>query len=158
MALLMLACGWAVARWSDRIGRHAGMLAIMAFVVANLTFLVGSLSGDVIGESWASVEWSGKEWPQYEAMREAFRAASVEISAGAYAVTWARGLAAMAAWAAHRGKRGLFNAAMTFAAIHAYTQAFESFGADHLVFVIGGLAAVPLAWGMYQLDAKVRVA
>ena len=82
MAVLMLACGWAVARWSDQIGRHAGMLAIMAFVVANLTFLVGSLWGDVIGESWASVEWSGKDWPQYEAMREVFRAASVEISAG----------------------------------------------------------------------------
>ena len=158
MALLMLACGWAVARWSDRIGRHAGMLAIMAFVVANLSCLVGSLWGDSIGESWIRADLSGLGWQAYRDAIDAFQARTLTISGGVYAVIWAIGLAAMAAWAAHRGKRGLFNAAMTFAAIHAYTQAFEAFGAEPLVFVIGGLAAVPLAWGLWQLDARVRLA
>lgn len=158
MGLLMLACAIAVARWPDRIGRHAGMLSIMAFVVANLCFLVGSLWGDLIGESWMRADMYKMEWEEYQAALDAFRARSFEISEGAYAIIWAIALGAMAAWAAHRGKRGLFNAAMTFAAIHAYTQAFESFGADPLVFVIGGLAAVPLAWGMWHLDTRVRAA
>ena len=59
----------------------------------------------------------------------------------------------MLVWAAHGANRGLFNTAMTFAAIHAYTQLFESFGDEPLVYVIGGLSAIPLAWGMWRANA-----
>ncbi|MFT7059052.1 MAG: hypothetical protein ACJASV_001559, partial [Pseudorhodobacter sp.] len=35
-----------------------------------------------------------------------------------------------------------------------YTQAFEIFGDDPLAYVIGGLVAVPLAWGLWRLNAR----
>lgn len=54
-----------------------------------------------------------------------------------------------------RNRRGLFNAGMTFAGIHAYTQLFENFGDEPLAYVVGGLAAVPLAWGLWRLDGKL---
>ena len=46
----------------------------------------------------------------------------------------------------------MFNTALTFAGIHAYTQLFETFGDEPLAYVIGGLAAIPLAWGLWRLD------
>jgi hypothetical protein len=41
---------------------------------------------------------------------------------------------------------------MTFGGIHAYTQAFETFYDEPLAYVIGGLAAIPLAWGLWRLN------
>lgn len=49
----------------------------------------------------------------------------------------------------------MFNTALTFAAIHAYTQLFESFGDEPLAYVIGGLAAIPLAWGLWRLKGWI---
>ena len=74
------------------------------------------------------------------------------MSAGVYSVLWAIALAAMVFWAAQRNQRGLFNAAMTFAAIHVYTQFFESFSKEPLAYVVAGLAAIPLAWGIWRLN------
>jgi hypothetical protein len=121
-------------RVSGRIARHAGILAIMGFVVGNLSFLVASLWGDAIGDT-SSVS-------------------SARISADVYSVIWAVVLAAGAAWAARRGQRGLFNASLVFAAIHAYTQGFSRFSDEPLIFVLGGLAAIPLAWGLWRLNQR----
>jgi len=41
---------------------------------------------------------------------------------------------------------------MTFAGIHAYTQVFESFYDEPLAYVVGGLAAIPLAFGLWRLN------
>ena len=41
---------------------------------------------------------------------------------------------------------------MTFGGIHAYTQMFESFGDEPLAWALGGLAAIPLAWGLWRLN------
>ncbi len=49
-------------------------------------------------------------------------------------------------------RRGLFNAGMTFAGIHGYTQMLESFSDEPLAYVIGGLAAIPLAFGLWRLN------
>ena len=67
-------------------------------------------------------------------------------------VLWAAALAALILWSAHKAQRGLFNASVTFAGIHAYTQLFESFYDEPLAYVIGGIAAIPLAWSMWRLD------
>ena len=73
-------------------------------------------------------------------------------------MVWAVLLAVCAAfWTAHANRRGLFNATMTFAAIHAYTQMFESYGDEPLAWAIGGLAAIPLAWGMWRLNQHLAV-
>lgn len=42
--------------------------------------------------------------------------------------------------------------AMIFAGIRAYTQMFESFSDEPLAYVIGGLAAIPLAFGLWRLN------
>ena len=140
----------------ERLGRHARILAIMAFVVANLCALVGSLWGDVVGETIfgpAREAFSGDNaWQDFHDAREAWREGALRISEGAFTIFWALALAGMIAYSAWRGNRGMFNTAMTFAAIHAYTQLFESFGDEPLAYVIGGLAAIPLAWGLWRLN------
>jgi hypothetical protein len=155
MGLLVGLGLWLAARLPERTGRHALTLVMLGFVVANLCALVGSLWGDVVGETiWGPRRWSyaytGHE--TYWAARDAFRETAFVIPAPAYAIGWAVALAALIGWAAHRNRRGLFNAAMTFAAIHAYTQLFESFGNEPLAWVIGGLVAIPLAWAMWRLN------
>lgn len=128
----------------------------MAFIVANLCALVGSLWGDFVGETiWGPGyrRWdAGISWDEWRVMRDAFRETAVFLSANLYSVLWAAALVALILWAANRAQRGLFNTALTFAGIHAYTQVFETYSEEPLAYVIGGLAAIPLAWGMWRLD------
>lgn len=156
MGLAVAVCLWVLRTRPVRDGRHAGILAILAFVVGNLCFLVGSLWGDTVGDSWviAALEDRYHDWEAVWAGRQAFSERALHIPAGVFALVWAAGLAACAIWAARSHQRGLFNAAMTFGAIHAYTQVFESFGDNPLAWVIGGLAAIPLAWGLWRLNQR----
>ncbi|MDX5359211.1 MAG: hypothetical protein LPK12_15900, partial [Rhodobacterales bacterium] len=157
MSAAIALCLWIMARRPERDDRHAGMFAIMAFIVANLCFLVGSLWGDTVGESFAMTALRAQhpnDWEAVWAGRTAFHDHALHIPEGVFAVIWAALLAACAIWAAHTLRRGLFNAAVTFGAIHAYTQAFESFGDQPLTWVIGGLAAIPLAWGVWRLNQQ----
>ncbi|WP_037316245.1 hypothetical protein [Ruegeria halocynthiae] len=153
MSLLIGACLWAANRWGGRISRQAGILMIMAFVVANLCFLVGSIWGDVLGETWwGPTRDDFDDYSAYFAERDTFRAAAFNISEQVYAVIWAVLLAILIIWTALSNRRGLFNTGMTFAAIHGYTQMFESFSDEPLAYVIGGLAAIPLAFGLWRLN------
>ncbi|CUH68109.1 hypothetical protein TG4357_03394 [Thalassovita gelatinovora] len=162
LSALIALCLWIAARRPGQVARHAGILAILAFIVANMSALVGSLWGNTVGETIWGPEYSDfsgtdgqSDFEQYQAAQEAFRDMSLHISANVFSVLWAIALVAIVFWAAHRNKRGLFNAAMTFGAIHAYTQFFESFADEPLAYVIGGLAAIPLAWGMWRLNATM---
>ncbi len=154
MCVLIALCLWVTKRASERLGRHAGVLAIMAAVVANLAFLVGSLWGDHVGASFAQYPaWDGTSaWQENQAAREAFEAQFLTISEHVFSVVWAALLAAAAFWSAFASRRGLFNAAVTFGGIHAYTQMFETFGDEPLAYAVGGLVAIPLAWGMWRLN------
>lgn len=157
MTLVIGACVWIAKQASPAVQRQAGVLAIMAFVVLNLCFLVGSLWGDVIGLHLWGPGWYkyNADYETYSAARDAYEAQAITISRNVFAMVWAVFLAATTIWAAYGNKRGLFNAGMTFAGIHVYTQMFERFENAPLAFVIGGLAAVPLAWGLWRLDAKL---
>ncbi len=162
MAALIALCLWIAQRHRERLARHARVLAVLAFVSANLCALVGSLWGDVVGETlWGPDFWdfaaaagepSQDQWELYREARDAFRSHALVIHEHVFSVLWAIALAAMVFWSAHRNNRGLFNAAMTFGAIHAYTQFFETFADEPLAYVIGGLAAIPLAWGIWRLN------
>ena len=154
MAALIAACVWLSLKVSDRYGRHAGILAITAAVVGNLAFLVASLWGDTVGANLLQgpVLEDGMEWNTYWELREAFEAELLQISEHVFTVVWAALLAGAAYWTAHANRRGLFNATMTFAGIHAYTQMFESYGDEPLAWALGGLAAIPLAWGLWRLN------
>ncbi|MEJ8562880.1 hypothetical protein QTO30_17790 [Yoonia sp. GPGPB17] len=154
MSLLIAGCLWVVGRGGAAMARQAGILMIMAFVIANLCFLVGSIWGDVVGESlWGPAygDFDG-DWDAYHAAHDTFRAQAFTIGEGGYSVTWALLLGGLIIWAAMSNRRGMFNTAMTFAGIHAYTQMFESFYDEPLAYVIGGLAAIPLAFGLWRLN------
>lgn len=142
---------------SQRTARHGAIVRMMAFIVANMCALVGSLWGDRVGQTvwgpgpwYRSADWATRE--AYETARAAYLESSLFISENVYTVLWALVLIGVIAWAAHRNQRGLFNGAMTFGGIHAYTQMFETFGDEPLAYVLGGLAAIPLAWGMWRLN------
>lgn len=154
MAALIGVCLWVSLKVSVRIGRHAGILAIMAAVVGNLAFLVGSLWGDTVGHTLfqGPIREDGMSWETYRELREAYEAQFLHISEHVFTAVWAVLLAGAAFWTAHANKRGLFNATMTFAGIHAYTQMFESFGDEPLAWALGGLGAIPLAWGLWRLN------
>lgn len=138
----------------DRYRRHTHIFGIMAFIVANLCFLVGSLWGDIVGSHiWGpGYRDYGQDWQAFRDAQEAFEASALVISEHTYSIVWAILLILAAFWAATTSRRGIFNAAMTFGAIHAYTQAFETFYDEPLAYVIGGLAAIPLAWGLWRLN------
>ena len=154
MSILLTLCLTVAARSHGRLARQAGIMAIMAFVVANLCFLVGSIWGDVIGESLWGPSYADFEsdWSAYRDARDTFRAQAFVINELVYSAIWAVVLAGLIAWAALTNKRGVFNTAMTFAGIHAYTQMFETFYDEPLAYVIGGLAAIPLAFGLWRLN------
>jgi hypothetical protein len=156
MTVLVTACVWVVANCSERTAKHARVLAVMAFIVANLCALVGSLWGDFVGETiWGPGYYrygTDMHWEEFRSARLAFRETALFLSESLYSVLWAAALVALILWAAHKAQRGLFNTALTFGAIHAYTQMFESYREEPLAYVIGGFAAIPLAWGMWRLD------
>ena len=146
---------WWAQQLDEHRARHARTLAIIAFIVANLSALVGSLWGDVVGQTLWGPGWdydNGMTFEQWDEAMTAFKARTLVISANVYSVLWALALIAIGAWSAHTGRRVLFNAALTFGGIHAYTQLFESFADEPLAYVIGGFAAIPLAWGAWRLN------
>lgn len=156
LALAMAACVAVAGMLTDRYRRHTHMFGIMAFIVANLCFLVGSLFGDTVGQTiWgpgnSSWRYDGT-YDDYRTALDAFKASTLVIHEHVYSIVWAALLIFAAFWSAHTNRRGIFNAAMTFGAIHAYTQAFETFYDEPLAYVIGGLAAIPLAWGLWRLN------
>lgn len=157
MSVLIIAALWLAKHALERTARHARVMNIMAFIVANLCALVGSLWGDHIGQTiWGPGQrYSKSAFENYDAWNAAidtFKQNAWTISADIYAILWAIALLVTIAFAAHKNNRGLFNASMTFAGIHAYTQMFENFGDEPLAWVIGGLAAIPLAWGLWRLN------
>ncbi len=154
MAALIAACIWLMRNGSARTQRQAGILAIMAFVVANLCALVGSLWGDVVGLTlWGPVR-ADMDYDVFIQLRSAFEGDALTIAPGVYALIWAACLAGMAVWAALANRRGLFKTAVTFGAIHAYTRMFESFDNAPLTIALCGLTAIPLAWGLWRLNDR----
>lgn len=159
MALIIGASAWVSRNFIDRHSRHAGVLAIMAAVVGALAFLVGTLWGDHVGMSFfrdGRPVWSDfEDWTQLNAAREVWEAQFFYISEEIYSVAFAIVLVAGAWWSAVKVRRGLFNTAVTFLGIHAYTQLFESFSDEPMAYALGGLAAIPLAWGIWRLNQKM---
>ena len=159
MALLIGACLWAARIYPERITRHAGILSIMASVVGALAFLVGTLWGDFVGITFfrdsAPVYSDYADYTAYQKARDLYEQGFFHISEHVYSVAFAIILIAGAWFAAAGNNRGLFNASVTFLGIHAYTQMFESFSDEPMVYALGGLAAIPLAWGLWRLNTKM---
>ncbi len=159
MGALVAIGAWAMTRTSDRFGRHAGILAIMAAVVGNLAFLVGSLWGDEVTSSFFRFDAPNyadyNDWSAYQAAMKLWKSQFFHISEHVFSAVWAALLIAGAWLAAATHRRGLFNASITFLGIHAYTQVFETFSDEPMVYALGGLAAIPAAWGLWRLNQKM---
>jgi len=159
MGALLAIGAWAMTRMPDRLGRHAGILAIMAAVVGNLAFLVASLWGDEVGASFYRADAPNysdfDDWRAYQTAYELWKEQFIQISEHVFSVVWAALLIAGAWLAAATHRRGLFNASVTFLGIHAYTQVFETFSDEPMVYALGGLAAIPAAWGLWRLNQKL---
>ena len=97
-------------------------------VLVHFAFWVGSLWGDVIGGS--ALSW--------EARQEAARILPFIFSIG-----WAGVSIGLALRAARGGFVSV--SALVFLSIHAYTQYFETFGADPTSLLVAGLSLVALA-------------
>jgi hypothetical protein len=156
LSFAMAVCVAASTLLADRWRRHTQIFVIVAFIVAKLCFLVGSLFGDVVGSHmWGpgTSSWCDDgTYEEFRIARDAFEATAITISDHVYSIVWAVLLIAAAFWSATTHRRGIFNAAMTFGGVQAYTQAFEAFYDEPLAYVIGGLAAIPLAWGLWRLN------
>ncbi len=159
MSLLIGACLWAIRTFPERIARHAGILSVMAAVVGSLAFLVGTLWGDHVGLSFfrdhAPRYADYEDFAAYQKARDLYENGFFHIGEHLYSVAFAIVLLTGAWFAAAANRRGLFNAAVTFLGIHAYTQMFETFSDEPMVFALGGLAAVPLAWGLWRLNTRM---
>ena len=132
MGAAVALAAWAVQALPERLGRHAGIFGILAAVTGSLAFLVGSLFGDYVGLSFFRADapiWSDypDDWEAYHAAREAWEATFFHISEHVFTIVFAVALVAGAWLAAAKHHRGLFNTAVTFLGIHAYTQIFETF-------------------------------
>ncbi len=153
---LIAAMFWVAHRVDERSARHARIHVMMAFIVANLCALMGSLWGDVVGETVFGPNRDflrkGGDYTEWREAVDAFRANALVIHEHVFTVVWALALIGVTVIAAHKNARALFNAAVTFGGIHAYTQAIETFYDEPLAYVVGGFIAIPLAWGMWRLN------
>ncbi|MDF1715791.1 MAG: hypothetical protein P1U75_03810 [Antarcticimicrobium sp.] len=167
MALLAGLCLWLIRSQPDRIGRHAVILGRLAFIWMNMAFWIGSLWGDRVGYHLWGPRWSDFSadpgWraddsavAAYEAARAAFQADATVISSDAYALVWAVVILGVGLWAAMATRRAVFNTAVTFGAIHLYTQYFERLEAAAGTVVVAGLIAIALAYGAWRLNGWIR--
>ncbi|MEM9438033.1 MAG: hypothetical protein AAGA15_13435 [Pseudomonadota bacterium] len=158
MTAAIAACLWLAPKRAERQARHLGIFALMAFIVANLCALVGSLWGDYVGEYvWGPGYFRHWDtgWQAYDGTRAEFRETALYISENVYSILWAVVLAAIMTWSALTTRRGLFNTTVTFALIHGYTQLFETFSDEPLTYALGGLGAIPLAWGIWRANQRL---
>jgi hypothetical protein len=150
-------------RLSERFARHARIFGELALIWINMAFWVGSLWGDVVGEHLWGPRWEtvtdGLDYTQrYTAWRdavEAFKAHATVISADAFAAAWAIGIVAVAVWGAWTARRAALNIAVTFGAIHFYTQYFERLHASPGAILIAGMIAVLAAWALWTANRRL---
>jgi len=167
MAVLALACLWVIARRPARIARHATILGRLAFIWMNMALWIGSLWGDTVGYHLWGPKWSDfsskPHWradesatAAYAAAEDTFLAGATVIPADAYALVWALVILGVGLWAAMGARRQVFNTAVTFGAIHLYTQYFERLNASPGTVVVAGLIAIALAYASWRLNQWIR--
>lgn len=123
---------WLRARLDDGWQGLATVAARTSFFLMQFGFWVGSLWGDWIGEHWAA----GDRWRAAADWREG----ALYLPEAVFSLGWAGALIAMIILARRGGFLSV--ASVVFLAIHAYTQYFETFGAEPLTLLIAGIIAV----------------
>lgn len=112
-----------------------------AMFLVHFAFWVGSLWGDVLGDSG----WSSQRWEDYEAY-EAWEKTAITVPEWPFTAGWIALCAAL--FALPRRGSFLSVSALVFLAIHLYSQYFEVFGAHPETLLVAGLVLVALAVGL----------
>jgi len=122
-----------------------------SMILVHFAFWVGSLWGDLLGDSG----WRQTRYDDYAAY-EAWEKTAIVLPEWPFSVGWA----ALAIALAMLTRRGGFLSvsAMVFLAIHAYTQYFEVFGAEPGTLLLAGLTLVGLAVGLTAYLRKEHLA
>lgn len=150
--------------FTERITRHARTLGQLALIWINMAFWIGSLWGDVVGfhlwgPRWnavtAGIEDSRSRTAAWRAAVDAFEAQALVIPADAFAAVWALGILAVGAWSAFTARRAVLNIAVTFGAIHFYTQYFERLNATPEAIIIAGVIAILAAWALWAFNRRL---
>ena len=150
-------------RFAERFARHARLVGQLALIWINMAFWIGSLWGDTIGfylwgPRWSAITAGLTHGPaRFDVWREAvkaFEAQSLVIPADAFAAVWALGILAVGAWGAFTARRAVLNIAVTFGAIHFYTQYFERLEATPEAFIIAGVIAILAAWALWAVNRR----
>ncbi|MBW7997806.1 MAG: hypothetical protein FVQ81_14790 [Candidatus Glassbacteria bacterium] len=76
-------------------------------------------------------------------------------TSAAFAAIWALGILAVGAWSAFTARRAVLNIAVTFGAIHFYTQYFERFEATPEAITIAGVIAILAAWALWAFNHRL---
>lgn len=140
--------------------RLAHVFALLCVVWVNFGFWVGSLWGDHPGSSWARAELLYSDAhiaDRYQRLQDWY-AQALKIPADAFAIGWAAALIALGAWAAANNRRGLVNAAATFASIHFFTQWFERLKTAPETVIAAGAIAVAIAFALWRYNHKAQAA
>lgn len=145
-ALLYKAREWAGAAWSMLLT----VTARTSLVLVHFAFWVGSLWGDVLGDSW----YGANRWENYDAFN-AWRETAFTLPEWPFSVGWA-GLGLALALLTRRGGF-VSTSAVVFLGIHGYTQYFETFGAEPETLLFAGLTLVGLAVGLTWLLRKGKL-
>ncbi|MEX2648035.1 MAG: hypothetical protein WD673_03375 [Alphaproteobacteria bacterium] len=150
--------------FSERFARHARTLGQLSLIWINMAFWVGSLWGDVVGfhlwgPRWDAVTAGIYDWgvriAAWEAASKAFKADAIVISADVFAALWALGILAVGAWGASTARRAVLNIAVTFGAIHFYTQYFERLHVTPAAIVVAGVIAIIAAWLLWAVNRRL---
>jgi len=165
MSLIALLALAASLHFKERIARHARMLGQLALIWINMAFWIGSLWGDVVGFHLWGPRWDevtaglgnalSKKAEAWRAAVNAFEAQALVIPADAFAAVWALGILAIGAWGALTARRAVLNIAVTFGAIHFYTQYFERLNATPEAIIIAGIVAILAAWALWAFNRRL---
>ncbi|MEL6204687.1 MAG: hypothetical protein AAFR47_05180 [Pseudomonadota bacterium] len=162
MALVAGVAWWIAARQSERVAGHLRLLALICVIWGNMALWIGSLWGDVVGETlWGPMTSAFRaddgvvDYEAWRAAQDAWEAGALSISPDVFSALWAVALVGVGLWSALTARRGLFNVAATFGAIHFYTQYFERLGTSPGAFIVAGLVAIAAAWGAWALNRRL---
>jgi hypothetical protein len=158
--LLAIAALAAASKLGPAYRRLAHAFALLCVVWVNFGFWVGSLWGDHPGSSWARAELLYADTyiaDRYQRLQDWY-AQALNIPAAAFVIGWAAALIALGAWAAANNRRGLVNAAATFASIHFFTQWFERLKTAPETVIAAGAIAVAIAFALWRYNQKAQAA
>jgi hypothetical protein len=164
MSLIAVLALGASLKFSEHVARHARTLGRLALIWINMAFWIGSLWGDVVGSHLWGPRWTvvtagiEQQWSKNAAWQSAiqtFRSNALAISADTFAAVWALGILGVGAWAALKARRAVLNIAVTFGAIHFYTQYFERLKATPRVIILAGIIAIFASWILWLLNRSL---